>query len=366
MKELKFIHAADLHLDSRFDTLPEKAAEKRREGQRELLFNIAGLAEEYGALAVLLSGDVFESDAASKESQEAFIRAFSTLNMPVFVSPGNHDPYTPSSIWARMRLPGNVCIFKNEAIEHVDLPDLQLRVWGAGFEHTFSGSLLEGFMVPEKRKGITDVMLIHGELTAGESSYNAISRQQIASSGMDYIALGHIHKCSELDKVNGTAFAYPGCAEGRGYDETGPKGALLVSICEGNVKTEFLPLGGARYEIIRVDISGTDPLEKIRQETLEYTGKDHCRIILSGECEELPDIPAIRRSLEGRFADLQLRDETILKLDVWEQLGQNSLAGVFLQRLRTAFDSSASAEESKLIELAARYGLTSMESGGGK
>lgn len=363
MNELRLIHAADLHLDSSFETLSVEAAEKRREGQREMLFAIAELAEEYGAHAVLLSGDVFEKDDISKKSQDAFVRAFSALSIPVFISPGNHDPYTPSSLWARMRLPENVHIFKKEAVEYKYLPDLHMRVWGAGFENSFCSPLLESFIAPKKEDGITDVMLIHGDTTAGGSSYNAINRQQITASGMDYIALGHIHKRSELERVDGTAFSYPGCTEGRGYDETGEKGALLVTIAGKDVKTRFFNLGGVRYEIISIDVGGKNAVEAIKLASSEYTDKDYLRIILKGECEEIPDAIALRRAFDGCFAELQLRDETVLKYDVWEQAGRESLAGEFLQRLRIKFDASISSEERKLIELAARYGLSAIESG---
>lgn len=366
MNPLKFIHAADLHLDSRFESLPAASAEKRRGGQRELLNRIAQAAEKYGAQAILLSGDIFESDSVSRETEEAFCRAFAALPLPVFVSPGNHDPYSPSSVWARMPLPENVFVFKRETIECVDLPELNLRVWGAGFENTFCKSILEGFAAPEKRAGMADVMVIHGDVCAGKSDYNAITGAQIASSGMDYIALGHIHSRSALQTAGDTAFAYPGCTEGRGYDETGESGALLVTVSDSGVTSEFVPLGGSRYEIVTVDVSGGNALDEINRTTLDYSDKDYLRIILTGECEELPDTAALRRALEGRFAELQLRDETIKKRDVWEQEGQDSLAGVFLQKLRTMLDSARSDEERRLIELAARYGLAALESGGVK
>lgn len=366
MNELRLICAADLHLDSRFESLPEEEAEKRREGQRALLFKISELAERNGVQVILLSGDVFDSDAVSNHTQDAFVRAFGTLNIPVFVSPGNHDPYTGSSVWARMHMPENVHVFKSEKFESVELPDLNLRVWGAGFENTFCGSLLEGFNAPRKTDGIFDVMTVHGDVCTGKSDYNPITRQQLSDSGMDYVALGHIHTRNELDRAGDTFFSYPGCTEGRGYDETGAMGACLVTITDADVKSEFLPLGGVSYEIVVVDVGGRDPLEAVKTATIELSDKDYCRIILRGECEELPDAVALRNAMDGRFAELQLRDETVIKRDVWEQTGQSSLAGVFLAKLRRRYDATASEDERKLTELAAYYGLAAIESGGGK
>lgn len=363
MRELKLLCAADLHLDSRFEALPEETAKKRREGQRTLLFKIAELAERHGAQAILLSGDVFESGAVSTDTQAAFIKAFGAVNMPVFVSPGNHDPYSSSSVWARMHLPENIYVFKSEKIECVGLDDLNLRIWGAGFENSFCRPVLENFNKPGKTDGVFDVMVLHGDVCAGKSDYNPITRRQLEDSGMDYVALGHIHTRSGLERAGETIFAYPGCTEGRGYDETGVKGAYLVTVSETGVKAELLPLGGVRYEIITVDVSGGDVLEAVKAATLELSDNDYCRIILKGECEELPDATALRKALAGRFAELQLRDETVEKRDVWAQTGHDSLAGVFLAKLRREYDAAVSEEERRLVELAAHYGLAAIESG---
>lgn len=366
MRELKLLCAADLHLDSPFEALPEKAAQKRREGQRKLMFKIAELAESHGAQSILLSGDVFESNEVSMDTQDAFIRAFGTLDIPVFVSPGNHDPYTDSSVWARMRIPQNVHIFKNEKIDCVELSDLNLRIWGAGFENSFCESLLENFKAPPKTEDIFDVMVLHGDVCSGNSGYNPITRKQLADSEMDYVALGHIHTRSKPEKVGKTVFAYPGCTEGRGYDETGVMGVYLVTLSDKGVNVKLLPLGGVRYEIITVDVSDKNPLEAIKAATMELSDRDYCRIILKGECEELPDAAALRAALEGRFAELQLRDETVKKRNIWQQTGQDSLSGVFLTKLRSKYDSAKQQDERKLVELAAYYGIAAIESGGGK
>lgn len=363
MTGIKLIHAADMHLDSAFESLPAEAAEARREGQRQLLYKIAGLAEETGAKAILLAGDVFDSDAVSQKTQEAFQKAFGSIGIPVFVAPGNHDPYTPSSVWARMALPGNVHIFKTEAFEHVELDGL--RIWGAGFEGIFASGLLGGFSAPPEPDGY-DVMVLHGDICSGISDYNAVSRSQIAQSGMDYIALGHIHSRTTIQIERKTAFAYCGCTEGRGYDELGEMGVYLVTLTDEGVSAEFVPLGGTRYEIITVDISGKDAVSAINEATSPLSDKDYCRIILTGECEFLPDMAEIRRVLQGRFAQLQLRDETVQSRDVWAQTGQDSLAGLFLQKLRGQFDAAQSETEKNKIELAARYALAAIESGAGR
>lgn len=360
MTGIKIIHAADLHLDSPFESLPIEVADVRREGQRQLLYKIAGLAEETGAKAILLAGDVFDGDAVSQKTLEAFQKAFGSAGVPVFVAPGNHDPYTPSSVWARMARPENVHIFKTEAFECVELDGI--RIWGAGFEGIFAPSLLERFSAPTKRDGF-DLMVLHGDLCSGTSDYNAVTRRQIAESGMDYIALGHIHSRTQILTEGKTAFAYCGCTEGRGYDELGEMGVYLLSLKDAGVSAQFVPLGGARYEIIKVDVSEKDAVSAINDAASSLSDKDYCRIILIGECEAPPDLAEIRRVFQGRFAQLQLRDETVQSRDVWAQTGQDSLAGLLLHKLRSQFEAAQSETEKSKIELAARYALAAIESG---
>jgi DNA repair exonuclease SbcCD nuclease subunit len=225
-----------MHLDSAFESLPAEAAEARREGQRQLLYKIAGLAEETGAKAILLAGDVFDSDAVSQKTQEAFQKAFGSIGIPVFVAPGNHDPYTPSSVWARVALPENVHVFKTEVFECVELDGI--RIWGAGFESIFASGLLGGFSAPSEPDGY-DVMVLHGDLCSGISDYNAVSRSQIAKSGMDYIALGHIHSRTTIQTEGKTAFAYCGWPPRPRYDELGKMGVYLVALTDSGVSANL-------------------------------------------------------------------------------------------------------------------------------
>lgn len=364
MREIKLLQAADLHLDSAFESLsPEKAIE-RRKGQRELLFKLASVAEKRGVQAVLLVGDIFNGVEVERETVRDFCRAMGALPCPVIIAPGNHDPYSAYSVWETAHLPENIFVFKNAEIEGVEFPGVRARFWGAGFQNTFSRPLLSEFEAPEKRHDMPDVMVIHGDVGAGESAYNLITREDLQKSGMDYVALGHIHAASPLKMAGETVYAYSGCTEGRGFDETGEKGALLVTISDDGISSEFIPLGGVRYEIISVDVSGRNPLEAVLFAISGLSAKDSCRIILTGECTELPDVNFLRRKLDGALSELQIKDETSLKRDVWTQLGQDTLSGVFLGRLNLLFKAAESVEEREKIELAARYGLAAIENGG--
>lgn len=233
---IKLLHAADLHLDSPFEGLGESKAAVRRTEQRQLLYRIAQLAHNEKVHLVLLAGDLLDSDSAYAETGEELVKALGGIEAPVFISPGNHDFYSARSPYARLKLPDNVHIFKSPRIECVELPELGVRVWGAAFTDKYSGGMLRGFSA-EKTAGVLDIMCIHGEVNAA-SAYNPVTEDEIAASGMDYIAFGHIHAGSGLKKAGSCYYSWPGCPEGRGFDETGEKYVSIVSFGDGKCSVE--------------------------------------------------------------------------------------------------------------------------------
>ena len=359
MSRIKLLHAADLHLDSPFEGLPAAKAAQRRSEQRELLKKIAHTAEAEAVDLVLLSGDLLNSDSAYTETAEMLMKTLGVMSVPVFISSGNHDFYTRHSPYARLHFPDNVHIFTKSEIECVELPSLNARVFGAAFTDKYCPALLRGFTV-QKRDGVLDLMCIHGEV-GRDSQYNPISTQDIAESGMDYIALGHIHAASGLKKAGSTYYAWPGCPEGRGFDECGEKYVYIVELSDGDCVISPLCLAGRRYEILSVELDGKEPLEAVTDMLPIDTQNDIYRIILRGEADEAPDLNALRHALEGRFYSLQLRDETVLRRDIWEKAGEDNLRGQFLQRLRAGYDKAKSDSERELIVQAARWGLAALD-----
>ena len=224
---LRFLHAADFHLDSPFAALGGQKAALRRQEQRKQLRELAELAQ--GTDLVLLAGDLLDSIRAYGETREALQEFFRCLPMPVFIAPGNHDSYIPQSPYTRMELPENVHIFRSPVISSVELPELGCRVYGAAFTSSSSRPLLRGFEAEDD--GLVNVMTIHGDLA--DDRYNLITRQDIERSGLDYLALGHIHAYSGICSAGATVYAYPGCTEGRGFDETGEKGVIAGTVSKG-------------------------------------------------------------------------------------------------------------------------------------
>ncbi len=358
MRSLKLLHAADLHLDSPFEGMGAAKAAQRRQEQRQLLFRIAQLAQSEHVDLVLLAGDLLDSDSSYAETAEALSEALGSIPAPVFISPGNHDFYSPRSAYARVSFPENVHIFKKPEPECVELAQLGVRVWGAAFCDKYSGGMLHGFST-EKSAGVKDVMCIHGEVAAA-SNYDPIAEADIAASGMDYVALGHIHKASGLKRAGASYYAWPGCPEGRGFDETGEKYVYIVTIGR-DCTVKPVCLAQRKYEILSVELKDGDVISTVLDALPKDTGSDVYRIVLRGETSEPPQTEAVRAALEDKFFSLQIRDETVLKRDMWQSAGEDNLRGQFLRRLRAAFDAAGTDAERERISQAARWGLAALD-----
>jgi len=357
---IKLLHAADFHLDSPFDALPEDKAKQRRQEQRELLDQIASLAKSEQVDAVLLAGDLLDSDKSYYETGEALARTFEAIGVPVFIAPGNHDYYHPHSPWAALRLPENVHIFTTSTPEAVELPDKQTVVWGAAFTANHAHSLLEDF--PDVDKSKTNLMVLHGQVGT-EERYNPMTPAQIAATGIDYLALGHVHNYSGLQKAGSTHYAYPGCPEGRGFDELGKRGVIIAAVGRGKVTERFVPLGGRQYHKLQVDLQDKSDAEQAILEALpKYTERDIYRIVLTGEFDGRIDETALANKLADRFFHLSVQDQTRLRRNIWAEAEEDSLRGLFLRKMRAKYELGTEAEREQ-ITWAIRYALAAMEQG---
>ena len=354
---LKLIHGADFHLDAPFAALSPEKARQRRAEQRQLLSRLADLAEEEGADLVLLSGDLLDGGETYQETVEALSHALGQIKAPVFIAPGNHDPYGPRSAYAGTAWPDNVHIFTSVQPEGVELPELGCVVHGAAFTTPQADrSPLMGFSAP--RDGRIHLMTLHGDV-AGQGRYGPIRPEDIAASGLTYLALGHIHACSGLQQAGETCWAYPGCPEGRGFDETGEKGVLAVTVDDqGAVSVRFVPLAGRRYEIVEADVTGKDSAEEALREVLPAspTG-DCCRILLTGQRSfGNPDLAALTALAQPNYFSVSVRDNTRPLRDLWQRAGEDSLTGLVLRALKGEKDLEDR-------ELAARFALAALEHG---
>lgn len=353
---IKIIHGADFHLDSPFSGLtPERAAQRRGE-QRELLNRLGPLAREKEADMVLLSGDLLDSERVFRETAQALRAALAAIPCPVFISPGNHDFYSPRSVWAALDWPENVHIFTSGALERVETPEYTL--WGRAFTAPRQdGCPLEGLTVPDDGK--VHLACLHGDVD-GAGDYGPIPKADIAASGLDYLALGHIHQFSGLQRAGKTRWAYPGCPEGRGFDELGEKGILYVEAEPGKTAAKFIPMARRQYEIITADVTGPmGALSAILEALPDKTSHLICRLILTGESEGV-GLDNLKRALDPEFYGLTILDRTRLPRDLWARREEDTLTGLFLREM---WDKYQGSPDNELYQLAARCGLAALEGG---
>lgn len=357
---LRILHAADLHLDAPFAALDGDSAALRRREQRLLPDKLADVAIERHADLVLLAGDLLDSAQTYRETAQALAAALGRIPAPVVIAPGNHDFYSPSSLYAASFWSDNVHIFRTESVERLELPNV--TVYGSAFTSTYRhSSPLQGFHHTDDGKPA--VMVLHGDVESPSDRYCPISRREIADSGLRYLALGHVHACSGLRREGETCWAYSGCTEGRGFDELGSKGGLWVTLeDDGSVTAELLPLCERKYEILDCDLTGKAPAAAIIETLERGDPKNICRLILSGEADTL-DLPALTELARPYRMSVSLVDHTRIPQNLWARESEDTLTGLFLRELRRRLDNTADDTERAALERAARFGLAALENG---
>ena len=355
----KFIHAADFHLDSAFGALPARQAAARRRESRELVFRLADYVNDNEIGLVLLAGDLFDSGSAFRETGEQLAAALGQMRARVLIAPGNHDWYGPGSPWQTVDWPENVTVFREHTLTAAELPEWNLVVHGAAFtgpEQT--AGFLTGFTAPAD--GRVHIGLLHGELDPSEARYDPIRREEAAASGLAYLALGHIHKRTEPQTFGGTLCAWPGCIEGRGFDEQGEKGFYQGTVDgAGRVSLTFVPFARRRYEILEVDVTGQAPRAAVEAALPADTARHLYRVLLTGSPAAPVSPERVRSALADRFYALQVRDKTTARQELWDKCGEDSLRGLFLQQLRAACGDDP--QSRRLMEQAAVFGLAAID-----
>ena len=341
---MKILHSADWHLDTPFQGRTPEQAQALRRALLQIPGKIAQLCKDHKCDMALLCGDLFDGPYCA-DSVVALRSALRDMAVPVFITPGNHDFTGNNSPWLTETWPENVHIFTKPVMECVQVPELNCRVYGAGFTSMDCDPLLEGFQADEE---MLNIGILHGDPTQANSPYCPISQAQVANSGLAYLALGHIHKGGSFT-AGSTLCAWPGCPMGRGYDEQGEKGVLLVTI-EDNVQTQFIPLDVPRFYDLEAPVQET--AATALQQLLPPVGNDNFyRITFTGESEAI-DLDALA-ALFSRFPNLVLRDNTVLPPDIWRSAGEDSFEGCYF-RLLQEITEQGDTEQQQLALLAAR------------
>ena len=328
---LRILHTADWHMDSPFSGFsPEQRAWLRNE-QRKLPGKIAHLVRRENCDLVFISGDVFDSPD-TRESVSLVRQALAECGVPVFIAPGNHDYHGAASPWLREAWPENVHIFP-PGLSWVDIPDLNCRVYGAGYRGAECSGLLKKFRAEGEAR--YRLMVLHGDPRRAQSPYCPITGAQVRDSGLSYLALGHIHQSGSFS-AGDTLCGWPGCPMGRGYDETGEKGVYIVDI-DGTATLRFVPLDTPRFYDLEGD---AETLENILP---PVQSGDFYRVTLTGTGEDSAE------DWKARLPHLEIIDRRWEQEDIWSSAGEDTLEGVYFRLLRQKLEQANPAEAEHIL-----------------
>src|SRR5215210_5571916 len=272
----RLLHMADVHLGARHHDLGPAAA-AQRERQFAAFRAAVGLALQEKVDVVLIAGDLFDSNTQPRRSVERAAAELGRLvqrNVPVVLIPGTHDCYDASSIYrvfdlaamAGAAADGDQLVVLTDTRRQVTFPALDLTVHGrVSSTKRAADSPLAGFSARAEASGEGlerarwHVGMIHGALRIPgviEREDVLFTEQEIASSGLDYVALGHWHSFRE-GRANGTAWAYAGAPEPVALDQDGAGQVLLVTLAEDGGKSavtiEPRPVGRSRVQRLEID-----------------------------------------------------------------------------------------------------------------
>lgn len=367
-RELKIFHTADLHLGSPFSGFDLKTGEARRRGLVDTFAESLRLAKNEGCEAVLIAGDLFDCGYADGETVSRTFEILENCGMAVVISPGNHDPYTDGCIYASHALPKNVSVFTSPEMSRIELSELGLCVHGFAFdsERYTSDPLSSGV---ELCDGLFNVMCAHGDISSPISVYAPINLPQLGEMGLDYVALGHIHKYSEPIRVSETLVAYSGFPEGRSFDECGYGGALIVTLSMDTspvARVERVILSERRYISDTVDVTGAVGRSDLVAAVKKYVetnglGMETClRLTFVGNVDPCAPVSVSLTAEELGLSLLELENDTLPIFEAEYLENDITLRGALYRQLLPSL-KSADPETRKVAVGALRMGLAALE-----
>ena len=369
---MKFIHAADLHLDSPFSGTSLEKAEIRRNELRGAFTSLMLYAKTEADL-VLLPGDLFDSEHVTKDTADLMKKEFAALpDVKFVIAPGNHDPFTDGSVWGRTKFSENVYIFdpKDPGVFRFD--DLNCDVYGFGYRDSSAEFPFPVEFTPDDPERI-NVLCAHLDLTAG-SPYAGTTPARLSACGFDYCALGHIHNGTGVLKEGNTYYGYPGCLEGRDYGETGPKGIIAGEMKKSGgvfrIDWKGIRFSKRRYEAAFLNVTGigneSELAEAVRAAVNagQYGSDTLLRLTLQGEVS--PELRVSERALRDAAGDLvfqlDIADKTLPVFDTDALRKDFSIRGAFFRRLEPMLKSEDE-KERKIAAMALRAGLAAIDNG---
>lgn len=366
---IRLIHTSDLHLDACYaeERLPAAFGNRRRQSLRDVLKRILERAVEWPADAVLIAGDLFEIDRISRDTVAFLQSSFENLGpVPVFIAPGNHDPYTTNSPYRTESWPSNVTIFSTPAWQRADVEDISLTVHGFAFDSLdISQNPFGSLQIPQD--GRVHVALGHGSemgsIPPGKDAYAPFRATDATPPGLRYLALGHFHGYKQVPGPYDATVAYSGAPEGHGFGETGERYFLEVEIDEKEVRVR--PVTGNRtvYVTFSMDCSEFTNSQQIVDAIREHPKPNGlaavARVTLTGNNspEWRHEISAIRDALSDHFEYLKVVDATVELEDYLFLAREHTSLGAFIAMLNAELDDTPDLGRRQMLLRAREVGL---------
>jgi DNA repair protein SbcD/Mre11 len=372
---IRIIHCADLHIGFRYKGMGDLAA--KRTGELLRAFDrICELCKETCTDILLISGDLFDTIHVEKELVLHVIERLETIpKTTVVISPGNHDPLCFDSPYRVYKFPSNTLIF-SEQFTYSVLEEKNVCLWGAGFGSSYENQTK--LIIDEKVpfKDMIHICVMHGDLVSSgqKSDYNPINKEALRETPYDYLALGHVHKRSDIIREGHTFYAYSGCPEGHGFDEPDEQGIYMGTIGKGVHTLKFFRISSRCYRFESIDISACKSRQSISGKIIKTLSdkypndyrNDLFRIMLKGEVPEdyYLNLRSIGEDVEKDLFYAEIYDETTRLTDLDVLADEQSMKGFFIRELIELIhlaEKDQNEEEVSKLRKAIRYGLKAFD-----
>jgi DNA repair protein SbcD/Mre11 len=270
-RPIRFVHAADLHLGARFKRLdvPEgPLAEMFRAATGAALENVVRICLENDVDLLIIAGDVYEERSPALADRARFQKAMQRLaeaGIPVYLARGNHDAADSSG--TELELPSSVRVFSSADVERIPIErdgELVGAIYGTSYPSARENRNLASKFARTGNEPVA-IGVLHTEVGSGGlgGDYSPSTAEDLRAAGMDYWALGHIHKPDVvLDGI--PAATYSGSPQGLTPNETGSHGCRVVELTPGSCAAPLVTCSAFAWERLEVDISGCAGIDDVR------------------------------------------------------------------------------------------------------
>lgn len=356
---MKIIHTADIHLNSKMESsLNSEQAKMRKVELLRTFSRMIEFANDNDVKAIIIAGDLFDSESINKSTKDYVLNLISTYSHITFLYLcGNHEK--TAFIDSINSIPTNLLTFGNDWTYH----NLENNVVVAGINITKenSKSLYSSLKLS---KSNTNIVVMHGQVSKyfAKDTYEIVNISELKNKNIDYLALGHIHSYS-LEQLDDHAnYCYPGCLEGRGFDECGDHGFVLLDIEPKSIQSTFIPFAKRKIYEINVDVSNaknTFEIDSLIQSALSDISKDSMiKINLVGKVKEdfNIDFSILGSALNEIYYFVKIVNKTTLSINISDYQNDVSIKGEFVRKVLNSDLSDTEKEQVILYGLRALNG----------